>query len=359
MSKLVLTLFALLFWIINPNVLAMPSDMVVSTALITKHNVSLYATMPAKKEVYLMNFHLTPKQKIKLMNKILSNDEPFIKDLRLPSAVDLGMNGVPVLDQGKHGTCVTFAVTAAVDALLGKGDYISQLCNLELSDYLSQQGNINYGWNDGRGGLVLNQMLQFGIINKETQQTKSCAGVKEYPLSDPYNTGNPISLAEFKSMNENIYSRLEWIPILTFAQSMEEDPIHSYHPNKIIHQIKKSLVAAKNRKDNQLRFTFASWLPVKYCSAGACASHHAADDTWALTQEILNDSSSWHIAGHQMIITGYDDNASAVDKDGVTHRGLFILRNSWGNEVGDNGNYYMTYDFFKKFVIEVQEIIMD
>ncbi len=38
-----------------------------------------------------------------------------------PEKVELGMNGVPVLNQGMHGTCVTFAVTAAVDAALGKG----------------------------------------------------------------------------------------------------------------------------------------------------------------------------------------------------------------------------------------------
>ena len=30
--------------------------------------------------------------------------------------VQLGMDQVPVLDQGPHGTCATFAATAAVDA---------------------------------------------------------------------------------------------------------------------------------------------------------------------------------------------------------------------------------------------------
>ncbi len=34
-----------------------------------------------------------------------------------------------------------------------------------------------------------------------------------------------------------------------------------------------------------------------------------------------------------------------------------MIRNSWGDEVGDHGNYYMTYDFFKKFVMDIQDII--
>ena len=69
----------------------------------------------------------------------------------LSSSIDLGMNNVPVLDQGSHGTCVTFATTAAVDAVLGKGDYVSQLCNLELGATLEQFGYYPSGW-DGSFG---------------------------------------------------------------------------------------------------------------------------------------------------------------------------------------------------------------
>lgn len=50
---------------------------------------------------------------------------PFSQSI---GAVELGMNSVPVLDQGSYGTCVTFATTAAMDAVLGLGDYISQQC---------------------------------------------------------------------------------------------------------------------------------------------------------------------------------------------------------------------------------------
>ena len=58
-----------------------------------------------------------------------------------------------------------------------------------------------------------------------------------------------------------------------------------------------------------------------------------------------------------MIITGYDDKAVAYDLNGKQHVGLLTLRNSWSENAGDNGNYYMTYDYFKKYASEAQAII--
>ncbi len=38
------------------------------------------------------------------------------------------------------------------------------------------------------------------------------------------------------------------------------------------------------------------------------------------------------------------------------NQGLLTLRNSWGEEVGDHGNYYMSYDYFLKLAVEEQVI---
>jgi C1A family cysteine protease len=62
------------------------------------------------------------------------------------------------------------------------------------------------------------------------------------------------------------------------------------------------------------------------------------------------------LGGHEMVIIGYDDNAISTDRDMKVHHGLLTLRNSWGDKAGDHGNYYMSYDFFKKFAMEVQFI---
>lgn len=52
-----------------------------------------------------------------------------------------------------------------------------------------------------------------------------------------------------------------------------------------------------------------------------------------------------------MIITGYDDHATARDSAGHAHQGLFTLRNSWGWSVGDWGDFYMSYDYFNTLVM--------
>jgi C1A family cysteine protease len=90
---------------------------------------------------------------------------------------------------------------------------------------------------------------------------------------------------------------------------------------------------------------------------GAVGTHNAKDDTWVLTPEIARDIYLRpQFGGHEMVITGYDDNAASVDDQGREHKGLFTLRNSWGDQFGDKGNFYMSYDYFKVLSIEVQRI---
>ena len=78
------------------------------------------------------------------------------------SAVDLGMDGVPVLDQGAYGTCVTFASTAALDARIGKGDYISQQCSLALSQGLSN----NYWDGAYYPGQIIDPLRDNGVVEQ-------------------------------------------------------------------------------------------------------------------------------------------------------------------------------------------------
>jgi C1A family cysteine protease len=108
----------------------------------------------------------------------------------------------------------------------------------------------------------------------------------------------------------------------------------------------------------QSRITIGVILPVGHCFVGACAKLNKPNDTWALTDDINYDIFMPKMGGHEMVITGYNDTATVTDNDGKTHQGVFTLRNSWGTDVGDEGNFYMTYDFFKKFVFEVQQVVM-
>ncbi|MDF1677745.1 MAG: C1 family peptidase [Legionellaceae bacterium] len=272
--------------------------------------------------------------------------ETTLKGPRTPSKVQLGMNQVPVMDQGQHGTCATFAVTAALDAALGAGDYISQTCHLQLGQHLETLGYNPSGWNGSLGPLVLDQIRAFGIVNKDTQKEVGCGGLTEYPAASE-TPEEGMTLSAFHDISEPLADEVAWTPLLDIYQIV----LDRAEPQKTLDAVKTAL-------RNNDRLTFGVLLfRLNEGVVGAVAKHHSANDTWVLTPAVIDDiKQQKNYGGHAMIITGFDDHASAVDKDGRWHKGLLTLRNSWGTDVGDGGNFYMSYDYFKVLSTEVQRI---
>lgn len=270
-----------------------------------------------------------------------------IQPVDLPRHANVGMNGTPVLNQGRHGSCVTFAITAAINAVLGAGDYISQLCNLELGSQLAIVGKQPYsGWNGNYGTLVLEQIEQYGAISQNYQKLYGCAGVKEYPLKDAKDLGNPMSEAEFTAHSVDISKLYSW-EILFFNEGWFAPEVDL---NSLIIKVKQELA-----KGNIL--TFGVLLDTKLGHAGAMGQHHVPYDTWMLTPQIVMDGMDNPLtAGHDLVITGYDDDAVVSDAQGNSNKGIFFLRNSWSSLAGDNGNYYVSYDYFKYLTQEVHLI---
>lgn len=306
---------------------------------------------PAKQEIKLLKIELS-NSAIEVLHKradaTLKKPNTLIISRDLPSKIDLGMNGVPVLNQGKFNTCVTFAITAAFDAALNKGDYISQLCQLQLNLHLGKNGYIWNGWDGASGRQVLSQIEHFGIVSKEKQKTIGCGGVTEYPGIEQPVPENGISLEEFHQISENLEENgVIWSPILDMYQATMERT----DTEKTVSEIKEIL----NQKD---RVTFAVFLiDLDLGFMGAVGTHSAPLDTWVFTPEIARDIYLHPVfAGHEMIITGYDDDAIATDQQGHPHKGLFILRNSWGDKFGNRGTFYMSYDYFKVLTYEAQRI---
>lgn len=263
-----------------------------------------------------------------------------------PSKIQLGMNDVPVLDQGSFGTCVTFASTAAIDAALGKGDHISQLCQLQLGNYLAANGYNNSGWDGSLGRYVLSQMESYGVVSKEQQKTVGCGGLTQYPGRGQPMPNSYINPEDFHQISESINEKVRWSPILDIFTAIDR-----VDTTKTLADIKQAL----NEND---RVTFAVLLlDFDLGLMGAVGSHNSNFDTWVLTPEIARDIYLRpNFGGHEMVITGYDDEAIATDEQGRQHKGLFTLRNSWGDKIGDKGNFYMSYDYFKVLVIEAQRI---
>lgn len=271
-----------------------------------------------------------------------------ISNNTLPKHINIGMNGTPVLNQGAHGSCVTFATSGALDALIGQGAYISELCSLTLGNYLaSNHPGYPSGWNGSYGTLVLRQFFKYGIVSIKQQRAQGCGGLKSYPTWDPSEEAENTTPEEYKKLSENIDQKFEWQSLFSHNMAFVDG---FYNPQKVVDDVKESL-----NKGN--RVTFGVLLDVAYGSNGAVGTHHVRNDTWMLTPEIEEDVKEDTInAAHEMIIIGYDDKAIVSDKNGYENKGLFILRNSWSKAAGDQGNYYMTYDHFKLMVMETQSV---
>ena len=308
---------------------------------------TLTSTVKEIKHISLLKIELSDTARQKIEKRAENVLTPSVTaSASTVKQTQLGMNNVPVLDQGGFGSCVTFASTAAVDAVLGKGDYISQLCLLQLGRYLEKLAYMPSGWDGSLGSIVLNQMTMFGFINKNKQTSNGCGGLTNYPAGG--NIGTEMSPEDYHQLSERMDDNIvAWTPILDVYDIF----IDKVNLNATVERVKAVLNAGD-------RLTFGVLLPgTDRGVVGAVGKHHSNLDSWVLTPEIVADMQSQaDLPGHEMIITGYDNDAIAIDDHGRTHKGLFTLRNSWGTRAGDNGNFYMSYDYFKALAIEVQRI---
>lgn len=313
--------------------------------LTDKSNTLATQSTDQEKEITLLNVELSERTLNKIEAGIKNSAQHSSASLLGASTkAQLGMGKVPVLDQGSHGTCVTFAVTAALDAALDKGDYISQLCSLELSRNLASISYDTHYWNGTWGPNVLNQLTRFGIVSKDNQRKYGCGGMTEYPLKgdDPE---SEISAADYHQISEELNSKtVTWSSVLEIPQYLY-DKVDS---NTVLNSVRTAINAGD-------RLTFQVLLiAIDQGVVGAVGKYHTNNDSWVLSSDVVNNMSPY--GGHQMVITGYDDSAEAVDKNGKRHKGLLTLRNSWGSSSGDKGDFYMSYDYFKELTPAVQRI---
>ena len=302
------------------------------------------------KPVSLLKLRMTEDTKKNLAQRfsvIEHSPKATLNFRRYPRRVQLGMNGVPVLDQGEHGTCMLFATTAALDAALGKGDYVSQLCQLDLNQYLNHHAYVDRGWEGGWGQEFFTQIMMFGIVPKTVQAVGGCAGRLEYPLSGDDIT-DELSVFDYHQIAEPIQDYGVSIVPLILEEQINFNYIERDH---ILYQI-KDILHRGDRVTCSMLLMGQDWGDIN-----PTASYHVAADTWALLPQ-MDDAltETDQVYGHAFVITGYDDDAVARDASGKMHRGLLTLRNSWGETVGDQGDFYMTYSYFKAALLEAHRI---
>jgi len=306
------------------------------------------------KTIRLMNVSLSsPVQSALATKAAFLLAHPTQKNMTLirdmPAAKDLGMNNEPVLDQGEWGTCATFSTTGAINALYGlSGDnMVSQLCNLEVGRSLHNPNEGDGGWQGAFGNVIFDQINQFGYINKQYQHSQGCGGLKNYPAYSS-NNGQEMAASDFMSNSIKTFSDKDWTPIVAYNGNFS--PLSPADAQKALNNVKQAI-------SQGYRVVFGTLIDGNVGQVGAAGTYNnAMSDAWVMTTQIQKDMQSGGVnEGHEIIIEGYDDNACATYSDNgasKTQCGLLKIRNSWSSWAGDQGDYYMSYDYFKGMMIE-------
>ena len=265
----------------------------------------------------------------------------------------LGMNGVPVLDQGLWGSCVTFAVTAAIDANYGlyHDNQISQLCGLELGLTLQTAGEEG-GWDGANGSDVLQQIAQYGFLTQSYEHRRGCGGLNAYPIYSD-NHGSAMSIRSFeKASPDRRFGDANWHEILGDDISDAEFIRQLEHPELTLADVKAAI-----RRGH--RVAVGIILNDTVGDAGAVGSYKGYRDTWILNDQVESAiEQSDELGGHELVVTGFDDGCVSVSDESQDKQvcGYLIARNSWTSLAGDKGDYYISYDYFMYLSDEAYEV---
>lgn len=239
--------------------------------------------------------------------------------------VDLTMNNVNVMNQGRHGSCTTFAATTAIDASVYQSDYISQLCLLEMLRNLDEvAGNEHGGWEGADIEAISAVIKLFGVIPKALEAELGCGGFDYYPIFDN-DIGEPMTVQDYLANSE-------LLPAAVNFNTVVSQHVFLYENNSVVARVKKALNAGHR--------VVAGFVITNEFNQGFHGSYQHPYDTWTATYSLQRQYEEHDfdgLGGHAVVIYGYDDNAIV---DG--QKGVFYIRNSWGIKDYD---VYATYDF--------------
>lgn len=227
------------------------------------------------------------------------------------SSIDLGMNNVPVFNQIPHGTCTTFATLAALDAKYFGGDYIDEQCILSLNSSLNAGTKLNF-WTGPifEPAKVLEPLKQHGFVRKY-----NCFN-SYYP--DPQQT---MSSTQYESISEtNVSSTIQY----KFIQGPKLKEVQKALREG--HRVILGFFVQAHKQDpistNGFDVVMQGW--PRRGGLWACQQPSSLTQYCAPTE-----------SGHTVVIVGYDDEQQ-----------LLKIRNSWGTDLGDSGDFYMTYSYY-------------
>ena len=289
-------------------------------------------------------------------------DDVYQTDGQLTAPLEQTVLNAWVLDQDNTNTSTTLATVGAVGMLTQEDSrYYSAVCSLNLGNYLSYNdqfsayeplqnvldvhGLTHYpsGWRGSISAVVLAQVETFGLLYGSWCGNDYFDGVEPHTdIVDPgeYNQSTVTPSFSSEALCSN-YSH-----DVTDCQCLDEMSCET--PESIIDAV-KSVIDAKGLAlvSTVLFANLENYgLSHAYYRFGPSSS---TPNVWEYTDQVshcrVKSDDECNIVTHDMIAFGYIEGG---DGDG-----LLVLRNSWGDQSGDAGNYYMSYDYAENMLLDV------
>ncbi len=283
-----------------------------------------------------------------------------------------GSNQYTVLNQEDFGTCVTFSSTAALSYLTtGTTTNISPLYLLDQG-YMDEDGFENSGW-DGlkNAGTLLRRLLP----NYDGKPAKNQGYYPNYALTE--NTYNRLSNEYKLSGEEGELTPAQLHKSGFYKQQFTYHAMSSNTPAILFNNVIASNLNVTTGSPNNAQLVkqaldkghlvlldvsiYDAAVPAgKECTknnvtTGGTAQYTYDSSTATLTQtpeptavNTWASATGCLLGGHQIWATSY-----ATDSAGHL---MFVIRNSWGAQAGDQGQYYMSESYLNNAVAYAAEL---
>ena len=211
----------------------------------------------------------------------------------LPAKADLRSMFAPVRNQGALGSCSAFAATAVMEAVSGKK-------STRLSPLFFYYAERKAMEEDGRARATRKDTGAFMYLAAETAVKVGTTTEKEVPYADgKEGLGYDATEAHFTAATEHKSKKRARVKTLQGMKSA----LAAKKPILLPIVLYNSFMTRTVARSGEMPMPFRG-------------------------EEIMG--------GHAVVAVGYDDEKQA-----------FLIRNSWGTDWGQQGHFWMPYDYFK------------
>lgn len=227
----------------------------------------------------------------------------------LPESYSLKKYVPEIGDQGNHGTCVGWSSTYYVASM--EFNILNNITNSKQKEYLVYDPYLTY--------LNIVDESSYSTCENGTYISDACEyitnnGAKR-KLTSPLSCGDNIDQSMYNEQNTMVQFE-EYYRLYDWWDDMEGNV---------------TAVCASIANNHPVVFGMTLVNSFRYVNS---------EGYYQATKEERDNPNAYSLGGHAMTIVGYDDN-----KNG----GAFLVVNSWGEDWGDDGFFWLKYEDFQAF----------